>query len=589
MGHPSEDRIHLAPFLKDLRAYTWGTFRMDLQAGLTVAVFAVPQVMAYAILAGLPPTYGLYAAITTAAIAALWGSSPYVNTGPTNSAALLTAGALAAFAGDPDFLGIVFFFTLLTGLIRMALGLLRLGNLIDFVPESAFLGFTMGAGVLIGLGQLHHLLGVEASPKAWFPERIWDTLARLPEANPYALSIGLGTAVLLLALERYNRRFPVALGVIGLGTLGAWLWAEGKLTLVRDISPIPRQLPHWELPALRFDLLDELLPGAMAVALLGLIEAVSIGQTLALKRGERLNFNQEFFGQGLSHVVAAFFQGIPGSGSFSRSALIEQAGGQTRFANVAYAAWIALAVLTIAPLLERIPIASLAGLLLYIGYRLIDLRRLKRTWTISRSDTLVLGITFLVTVGYRIELGIFSGLLVALIMFLRRARILHLFELLPQQGGAFAEVSYLPDRAHEPSGLVALGVYGDLFFAVAQELRTQLQQIVERQKPRVIVLRTRGARSIDYSCWNALFEFATYFHRRGGRLVLVGLREDYWRLIRDAGMDSVLPPEQLYPAGHSLLASFQDALRDWLPRVDAETLSPAWRAYRDALVASTTS
>ncbi|MCS7082400.1 MAG: SulP family inorganic anion transporter [Bacteroidetes bacterium] len=586
MIHPPEDRIHPAPFLEDLRRYDAHKLRLDLQAGLTVAVFAIPQVMAYAILAGVPPVYGLYAAITASAVAALWGSSPFVNTGPTNSASLLTAAALSALANSPAFLELVFAFTLLVGLIRLAFGLLRLGGLVRFVPESAFLGFTIGAGLLIGLGQLHHLLGVPAPSGSWFPGRLWQTLSRLPEANPWAAGVGLGTAALLLTFERYNRRFPVALGVIGLATGLVWILAPAELALVQDIAPIPRGLPQWHPPILELELIDSLLPAALAVALLGLIEAVSIGQALALKHGQRLNFNQEFFGQGLSHVVAAFFQGIPGSGSFSRSALIEQAGGRTRLANVAYAFWIVIAVLSAGPLLERIPVASLAGLLLYIGYKLLDLRLLRRVWQTSRTDALVLGLTCAVTVLYRIEWGIFVGILVGLAAVLHRARILHLFELIPRPDGSFAEELYLPGRAHAPSALVALSVYGELFFAVAQELREQLHEIVALQRPRLILLRTRGAHSIDYACWNVLFEFAEHLERSGGKLILVGVRPDYARLIQEAGMQAVLPPEQVYPATSSLLEAFRQALRDWLPRLEEEALSPAWRAYREKELAA---
>ncbi|MDF2439838.1 MAG: sulfate permease, SulP family [Abditibacteriota bacterium] len=588
MISPPDDRVVPLPFVAEARAYSASRLRFDVQAGLTVAIFAVPQAMAFAVLAGLPPVHGLYSAIVMSIVAALWGSSPFINTGPTNSAALLMASALAPFLQQGNLPALVFQFTLLVGLIRIAMGLLRLGWLVRFVPESAFVGFMTGANLLIALGQLHHLLGVDAARQSTFIARTWDVLSRSGEANLLALAIGLGTFAFMQLLDRFSRRFPVALGAIVLATVaaqasGAYAGAATVRT-VRDIAPVPTGLPHLQFFLSDFSLMGDLLPGALAVATIGLIEAVFIGQALALKHRQSLNFNQEFFGQGLSQIAGALFQGFPGSGSFSRSALIEHTGGQTRFANVFFGIFTAVSLLFFARWLEIIPVAALAGLLLFIGVKLFDLRAMRRVWDTDRSDAAVMSVTFLVTVFVRIEYGFFAGVVLAMAFFLNRARDLQLYELVPKIGARnsrdFDEHSYSLGSHHERSDIVALSLHGDLFFGLASDLRQQLGEIARLQQPKFLIIRTRRAHSIDYSCWNAIFEFAKSFQAQGGTLFLSGVRPDLACIITQAGMQDVLPPQQLIPytevpwqAFHATVAR----VAQLLPQ-DA-TLSEEWLQY----------
>ncbi|MDQ3812866.1 MAG: SulP family inorganic anion transporter, partial [Armatimonadota bacterium] len=275
MIHPPDDRVSLAPFRAVLRRYRPVLLRLDLQAGATVAVFAVPQAMAFAMLAGLPPVHGLYAAVVMSIVAAIWGSSPYVNTGPTNSASLLTLATVLPFVPQHDLLSLVFQFTLLVGLIRVAMGLLRMGWLMRFVPEPAFLGYMLAVGLLIPLGQIHYLFGLAASHQPSVIGRLLDVFSRLHQANLAALAIGVMTVGLMQTFHRYTRRFPVALVVIVVATLAAH-WLEGMAAIqvqrVRDIAPVPAGLPELHLYPLQLSLLDDMLPGALAVAVIGLIE-----------------------------------------------------------------------------------------------------------------------------------------------------------------------------------------------------------------------------------------------------------------------------------------------------------------------------
>jgi SulP family sulfate permease len=350
---------------------------------------------------------------------------------------------------------------------------------------------------------------------------------------------------------------------------------------VRDIAPVPAGAPPFTFYLPSWALWDDMLPGALAVAAIGLIEAVFIAQTLSLKHQQQVNFNQEFFGQGLGQIASAFWGGFPGSGSFSRSALIEYSGGQTRFANVFFGVFTLLALCFFAPWLEIIPVASLAGLLLFIGLRFIDLRAMRRVWDTDRSDAIVMLVTLFVTVLIRIEFGFFVGAILAMAFFLNRVRDLQLYELVPRLGKReFEERPYQPGTTHERSDVVALSLHGDLFFGLAKDLRDQLNEIARLQQPKYLIIRTRRAHSIDYSCWNALFEFAQSFQQSGGRLILSGVRDDLICIIEQANMQCVLPAAQLIPHTDKPWEAFHiamDRVRDELPS-DA-LLSEAWLQY----------
>lgn len=558
---PGGPAPRIAPFLPDLFNITRSQVRADVIAGLTVAVFAVPQSMAYAMLAGVPPIYGLYTAIVMSIVAALWGSSAFVNSGPTNSAALLTAAALLPFAGRPDYMAYIATLGLLAGLIRLAMGCAKLGNLLDFVPESAFLGFSIGAGLLISLGPLHHLLGVATPEATWFPARLMETASHIPETNVTALIIGLMTLGIMLLLNHRSGKIPVALLAIGSAALAAWLLRmHYPVHTVRDVAEIPFGLPGIAIPQLDIQTLHDLLPAAFAIAVIGLIEAASIGQTLALRRNQQLDVNQEFIGQGISQIAGAFLSCMPGSGSFSRSLLIEASGGATRFANVFFGLATLGALLSIPRLLEWIPVSALAGLLLYIGVRLVDLPRLRRVFATSTTDGAILITTLLVTVFYRIEYGIFAGMVGAALMHLHRTRELQLVEYIPADNGRITECPYDKNAPHEPADIVALGVSGDLYYGLSSTLRSQLTRIIESRQPRHLVLRMRRAYSIDYSCWNVLFDIAEHLDHHGGRLYLCGVRPDFQTITHQAGMQHILPADRFFPATDSPFQAFDQCI-----------------------------
>lgn len=582
MINPPNSKIHPAPFIRVLRGYKIGYLRGDLMAGITVAIFAIPQAIACGILADVPAIHGLYGAMVASIIAALWGSAPFVNTGPSNSASLLTAAAMISYFQSENHLQMVFLFTLMVGIIRLVMGLLRMGTLIHFVPESAFLGFTIGVGSMIALGRLQDLLGISNSTYTWFPMATVDYVSRITESNPHALTVSGLTLLIMFGLNKFAKKLPIALLAIVVGILYGHFFPAKDLMLVQDLYRVSTGLPSFASPF--FDgwllTLPELAPAALAVAVVGLIEAVSIGQTLAVRHRMQINFNQEFFGQGLSMIASAFFQGIPGSGSFSRSLLLEASGARSIMANVVFGLGTALTLLTLPGLINLIPMASLAALLLFIGIRLIDPKRIKRLWRTSRMDVGVMLGTLFVTVFIKIEYGIFTGILLAALLLLQRSRTLHVHEILPRPDGSFEERPYTQGSLHQQSAMVCLSVHGDLSYTVAHELLEQLNEINQIQDPEAIVLRIRQTYAIDFSCWNAIFDFAESFRKEGRLVYLTGIDEKTRKTIHDARAHNWLPDEQLFTGSATLMESFQQAVRQAALQVKhPEKIAGVWQDW----------
>jgi SulP family sulfate permease len=572
------------PFLKDLRGYSLRPARQDLQAGLTVAVFAVPQVMAYAILAGVPAVHGLYAAVFASIVAALWGSSPYLNTGPTNSAALLVMAALAAYRGEAEPVAILGLLTLMVGLIRCFAGIIQSGSLANYIPSSALLGFTAGVGVLIALGQVHHILGVKVSNTEWLVFRMAEAFGQIRKTHLSTLLIGLGSLAIMLSCNRYARRWPVALGAITLASVSAWLLGpDSGIWLVRDLGSIPRGLPGPSFPLVDMQLMADLLPTAFSIAVIGLIEATAIAQSLAAKHGQRIDFNQECIGQGFSQVVASFFQGLPGSGSFSRSALIQQAGGATRMANVYFGAVIAGMLMLIPGLLGMIPVTALAGLLLFIGISLVDGKKIRDVFRISREEGLILALTFVVTVFVQVNYGVFVGIIISSLNVLKQAGDLQMNELLPQSERRFREIPLDTGDGRSSSDLVAVGLYGDLFYGVAAELRRRLGDLVKDRHPKHLILRMRRVRSIDYSCWDVIFQLADLLQKQGGVLHVCGANFSIQTGLAKAGLALQISDERVHMAQGSLFASLHNCATGILKTLPADAvLSDEWKQYRDS-------
>lgn len=411
------------PFLVWLPKLTGANLRVDAVAGLTVALVAIPQSLAYAQLAGLPPYYGLYAALIPTIFGALFGSSAQLSTGPVALTSLLTAASIAplAAAGSEQYITYAVSVALLAGLFQLLFGLMRLGVLMNLLSHPVLMGFVNAAAILITLSQVPALFGVEPPAKGHALIDTWHVVVHAAESHGYSVLFGVTAVALLVAFRRYAPRLPGVLITVALLTAASYLldYAGNGGRIVGDI---PRGLPALALPPFSLDAWIELLPASFVIAVISFMEAMSSAKIAAIKTASKWDENQELIGQGLAKLAAAFSQTMPVSGSFSRSALNLAAGARTGVSSIVAALCVLLTLLFFTPLLRYLPLPVLAAIIVMALTNLINLRSLRNAWRASRDDALAAVLTFAATIAFapQIQDGIFVGILVSLGLFIYR-------------------------------------------------------------------------------------------------------------------------------------------------------------------------
>ncbi len=540
-----------------VRDYRPSNLRPDLFAGLTSTMIVLPQAIAYALIAGLPPQYGLYAAIVATLVGALWGSSNQMQKGPTNTSSLLTLSALAFVAapGTPEYLAGVGILGLMVGLIQLATGLLRLGALVRFVSDSVVVGFTAGAGFLIFANQLHNLLGLRSSATAELLETLRYVWQSLPTIHLPSLALGLATMLAIIGLRRANRRLPASLlAMVGASVLVAIVRPD-----VRVVGELPRSLPPFEaLPLLDLDLLGRLATPALSIAAIGVVEAVSIGRVMAGRTGQRLDSNQEFVGLGLANVACAFFSGYPSSASFTRSAVNLQAGARSPFASVFTSLLVLLTLVTLAPLAAYIPMAALAGVLVVTAYDLIDRREADRIWRGSASDRAIMVVTFVCTLLLPLHFAVLTGIGMSLGAFLLRTSQPRVRFLVPDT--SFNQFEAQGARPACPQ-LGVVEVMGDLYFGAVQHIEESVLTNMERNpSQRFLLLRLHSVDSCDISGVHMLESLTRLYRGRGGQLFLTRVRRPVLDTLRAAGFLRTLGAERVLGSAHAISDLFYHVL-----------------------------
>jgi sulfate permease, SulP family len=553
----------LEPPIHTIRHYSLAKLRRDLVAGVTVSVVELPQAMAYAMIAGVPPQYGIYTSVLQGIIGAMLSSSEHLTTGPTNTQSLLIASAVARLAGSPgQYLELVFALTLLKGVIQLAFAAASLGNMVRYVSRSTMVGLVAGAGVLIAVGQLPAFLGITPTPRSagdWpgvigSLQRLWP---HWREANPRALAVGVACLAIVLSGKRISRFFPGSLlAVIAAAVfVVAAGWTSQTLPLV---GPLPQGLPAFHVPQLDWSNSQALFGGALALAMVGMLESVTIARTIAARTGEQISANQEFFAQGLKNAITSFFQCIPGSGSFTRSALDYDAGAATRFAAVFSAICVGALFLIGGRFAAYIPLTGLAAVLFVIAAGLIDFGTAARLLRSSRPDAYVAGVTFLATLLIPLEYAVFAGILLSIALYLRTVSHVHLHQMVPTPAGNFMERPLL-DRAGNQR-ILFMQLDGDLFFGAADELQDRLSAVAQTGM-RVFVLRLKRTHSLDATVLHVLEQFAKTLRDSGRYLVLCGVRPELIQVLRAWGLIALLGENNVFEAStDGVFASARAAL-----------------------------
>jgi SulP family sulfate permease len=550
----------LFPFLRWWNFVGWDTVRADCFAGLTGAVIVLPQGVAFAMIAGLPPEYGLYTAIVTPIVAGLFGSSLHLISGPTTAISIVVFSTISPMAppGTPEYIRIALTLTFLAGACQFALGLARMGTLVNFVSHSVVVGFTAGASILIATSQLKHVFGLQVPRGASFLETWMRVVQEIEGMNHYVLGIALLTLGCALFLKTYRSRWPGLLIAMLVGSLASLL-LDGHRHGVPLMGKLPAQLPPPSLPDFSITTLQELAPKALAVALLGLIEALSIARSISTHSGQQINGNQEFIGQGLSNMVGSFFSSYAGSGSFTRSGINYQAGAMTPLSGVFSALFLALIVLLVAPLSAYLPIPAMGGVILLVAYNLIDFHHIRSIIRTSREETTVLLTTFLSTLLLDLEFAIYAGVLLSLILYLTRVARPQIVNLAPNpdpSGQIFI------DTDQECAQFKIIRIDGSLFFGAIQHIEETLQNMDRNSifKRHVLIVGC-GINFIDVSGAELLTQEARRRRKLGGDLYLSGLKQQVRDLLERGGYLKELGEDHIF-------ASERDALAGILQRLD---------------------
>jgi len=556
------------------RSYSWTDTRKDLLAGVTVAAISLPQAMAYALIAGVDPRFGLYSAIVVTLVASIFGSSSHLINGPTNAISLVVFSALAFFDPEARFDAYqgMFLLGIMVGSIQILIAVFKLGDLTRYISESVVLGFMAGAGFLVALGQVGNLVGLrdQGTGHMHVLYRFWLTMTQQARVSPHAVEIGVGTIILAVALRKLARKYHLPqIDMLVALIVATWLatslgWAQPGATgkgLLSVVGNVPATLPKPHIPEIQFGWLREMSGSALAIACLGLLEALAIAKSIAHETRQSLDFNRQCLAEGLANLTGGFFQCLPGSGSLTRSAINYQAGAVSRMSGLFAAGSVALVLLSLAPLMRYVPKAALAGLLMITASRLIDWKRLASALRASGYDAGLVALTAFASVFISVEFSILIGVGLSILLFVPPAARLRGAEL------RVSEERVVRDRLpSDPpcTGMIIFDFEGDLFFGAAPELDgyfANLEKRTREQGIRCLVLRVKRASNPDMVCMERFHQFIHDMDRRGVFVLLCGVRPDFARLMKNMRFQDVLPDSSVFPEEATLFSSTLKAVR----------------------------
>ena len=583
------------------------TIRADLVAGITVALVLIPQSMAYAQLAGLPAYFGLYASFLPVMVAALWGSSKQLGTGPVAVVSLLTAVAVgAALQSQLPKIGVssidamtqeqliefyvplAVLLALLVGLFQLTLGVLKLGVVVNFLSHPVIVGFTNAAAMVIGLSQLNKIFGVSKERSDFFLGDIWGVLQQIGATHWETLVMGVLAFVIMMGTKKYLPKLPGVLMAVAVTTLLSWgLDFQGMGGAV--VGSIPEGLPTIKVPTINLEVLGILFTSAIVISMVGFMEAISIAKAMAAKTKDKVDPNQELFGQGLGNIVGSFSQAYPASGSFSRSAVNLNAGAKTGMSSVYTAALVVITLLFLTPLLYHLPKAVLAAVIMMAVIGLINFKAFKHAWIANKHDGVASVVTFVATLGFapHLDKGIMIGALLALGLYLystMKPRVAIL--------GRYADGTLRDIRVHDlpqDNRIVVLRFDGSLYFAnVSYFEEAVLEALCARPDVKYFLVVGDAINSLDASGEEMLHQLVSRLKDNGVTLVFSGLKRQIHGVMQRTGLFGHIGAENIHPD--------EDMAIDYIyHRLDGDEFderycllltpeaTPRNSAYRDAL------
>ena len=539
------------------------TLRADGLAALVGAVIVLPQGVAFATLAGMPPQYGLYAAMVPAIIAALFGSSWHLVSGPTNVISIFLFASLSVLAepSSAEYVKLALTIAFLVGVMQLAMGLARMGALVNFISHTVVISFTAGAACLIFAAQLKNFFGMDIQRGLSFLDTLLSFVTKLRDINLYVTAVGAMTLLAGIISRKRFVKFPYMISAMLAGSLFAFLLNlifGAPTTGIAMVGDLPGSLPQLSHPDLSPDTLKKTLPIAFAVMILALTEAVSIARAIAAKTGQRIDSNQEFIGQGFSNIAGAFFSGYASSGSFNRSGANFEAGARTPLAAVGSALILIFLLLVVGPLSNHLPLAVMGAILFMVAWGLIDIPQIRAIMRTTRRETVVMLVTFVSALLVHLEFAIYAGVLLSLILYLMQTARPRILDVKPDpQPGSyhFTADTGLPDCPQ----IKMLRINGEAFFGAVDHIQTHIEEVDARtptQKHLLIV--ASGINFVDIAGAELLAHEAHRRRRIGGRLYFYRMKDSTRHFlerggymdeigrenvfdVRDAPMDAIYP------------------------------------------------
>ncbi len=526
------------------------SWKDDIIAGITGTIIVIPQAVAFAMIAGLPPVYGFYTAMITPIIAALFGSSYHLISGPTTAISIVVFATISKFV-DPasdieQYVALTLVLTFMAGVIQLSMGLAKMGKLVNFVSHSVIIGFTAGAGILIGFKQLKHVFGLDIPQGSSFYDIIKHIVSNISETNWNVFAVALGTMVIAIIVREFIKplsRYYMLIAMI-LGSVLAIILG-GESNGIETVGKIPSNLPPFRIPEFNLTNLRNLSGGAFTLALLGLIEAVAISRSIALSSHQRIDANQEFKGQGLSNIIASFFSSYMGSGSFTRSGVNYQAGAKTPMSAIFAAFFLMLVLLLFSDYAAYLPKAAMGGIILLVGYNLIDFHHIKQVVKSSGREMIVLGTTLFGTLFFELETALFLGIALSLFFYLERTAKPNIAILGSSKTHRFINVVRDSEIKMCPQ-LKIVRIDGSIYFGALEVVDDFFNTLYDKEEPKHVLIIANGINFIDLAGATWLTHEVLKWQERGGGIYFSGLKIVSQQILKKGGFRNEIGEENFY-------------------------------------------
>jgi SulP family sulfate permease len=550
------------PILKTIQGYGKGDFKGDMMAGITVAIMLIPQGMAYALLAGMPPVYGLYASIVPVLLYAILGTSRQLAVGPVAMVSLLIVAGVGELAevGSDRFIHLAIMTALGVGTVQFLMGVFRMGFLVNFLSHPVLSGFTSAAALIIGASQISNLLGLDLARSKQVHTILIGAFENISNVHLATAAIGIGSVVVIVLLKRWKKTFPSALFVVITGTLVTAAFGLNSLG-VTIVGSVPDGLPSFEVPGLGLGDIRSLLPIIFVIALVSYMESIAVAKAIANKRGYKVDANQELIALGGANLGGAFFQSFPTTGGFSRTAVNDQSGARTTVASMITAVLIGLTVLYLTPLFYYLPSAVLAGIIMVAVSGLFDAEEMVHLWKTDKKDLAMLGATFLATLFLGIEEGIGIGVLLSLIMVIYSSTKPHSAEV-GRLGNTnnFRNVNRYPE-AKTDSEILIFRFDSNLYFANVEHFRESLDERIDKHGDELslVILDASSIHSIDSTGVHTLKELVEELDEKGVKFYMAGVIGPVRDKLKTSGVTEAMGQENFFFEVADAVAYYNDS------------------------------